>query len=126
NAHWLVVDNPGGGDHGLYVRDEDGTAYCWDGAAKAPARADSVDARPVLAGQVTLPDGRKAVPSFQRLAERYLDAQYAPEAVSAETGIPAATIRRIARELAEVAFEQAIELPITWTDVFGRTHDKVV
>ena len=30
--------------------------------------------------------------------------------------MPAATIRRIAAELAQVAFEQAIELPVAWTD----------
>jgi anaerobic selenocysteine-containing dehydrogenase len=28
--------------------------------------------------------------------------------------------------MAHVAFEQAIELPVRWTDVYGRTHDKVI
>jgi len=126
NVHWLVVDNPGGADHGLYIRDDDGTAFCWDGDKQELARTDSVAAKPILAGQVTLPDGRRAVPSFQRVAERYLDEAYAPESVAETCGIPAPTIRRIAADLARVAFEETIELPIKWTDCFGRKHDKVV
>ncbi len=50
------------------------------------------------------------------LAERYLDPQYAPDAVADKTGIPAATIRRIAAELVEVAFNQEIRLDVEWTD----------
>jgi anaerobic selenocysteine-containing dehydrogenase len=69
-----------------------------------------------------LPDGRRATPVFQLLAERYLDPQYSAEAVSDRCGIPVETIRRVARELAETAFEQAIRLPIAWTDVHGREH----
>ena len=38
---------------------------------------------------VELADGRSAVPSFQLLAEKYLDEQYAPEAVAGETGVAA-------------------------------------
>ena len=37
-------------------------------------------------------------------------------------GIPADTIRRIAAELAHVAFNEAIELPIEWTDFRGEKH----
>ena len=33
------------------------------------------------------------------------------------------TIRRIAAELAHVAFEQTIELPVAWTDWAGRRHE---
>ena len=126
NVHWLVIDNPGGADHGLYIRDDDGVAQCWDGEKQALASVADVDAKPILVGDVTLPDGRRAVPSFQRLAEQYLDERYAPEAVAAETGVPAETIRGIAADLARVAFEEAIELPIRWTDSFGRSHDKVI
>ena len=35
-------------------------------------------------------------------------------------------IERIALEMAHVAFKEAVELPIRWTDVYGRSHDKVV
>ena len=126
NVHWLVVRNEGGADHGLYVRDDEGIAQCWDGVTRAPVSSSSVDARPILVGEVTLEDGRRAVPSFQLLVEQYMDDQYAPEAVAEKTGVPAATIRRVAAELARVAFEESIELPIEWTDWAGRKHDKVV
>ena len=63
------------------------------------------------------------MPVFQLIAERYLDASYSPDAVARRCGVPADTIRRIAAELAHVAFEQAIELPIAWTDWAGRRHE---
>ena len=123
---WLVVRNEGGADHGLFVRDADGEPMCWDGEKGAPASAKRADVKAALVGEFTLPDGRRAVPSFQLLAERYLDEKYAPEAVAETTGVPAATIRRIAAELAHIAFEEPIELDIAWTDWAGRRHDKVV
>src|SRR5436309_2763060 len=73
-------------------------------------------------GDATLPDGRRAVPVFQLIAERYLDPQYAPDAVAATCGIPAARIRSLAAEIAEVAFAQEIEMAQPWTDWAGRTH----
>ena len=100
NAGWLV-----GGD-GLFVRDADGTPLTSDRAV----------------GEVALPDGRRAMPVFHLLAERYLDERYAPETVAGTCGIPAATIRRIAHEIADVAFDQAITLDQPWTDTSGRRH----
>ena len=40
--------------------------------------------------------------------------------------MPAETVRRIARELAQAAFEQQITLDIPWTDWTGRRHEKTV
>ncbi|MEM8914996.1 MAG: molybdopterin oxidoreductase family protein, partial [Pseudomonadota bacterium] len=74
---------------------------------------------------VALPDGRKARPVFQLMAERYLSDDYTPEAAAEKTGLPADTIRRIATELADVAFSQEITLDIPWTDWTGRHHEKM-
>ena len=41
------------------------------------------------------------VPSFQHIAQRYLDASYSPDAVAARCGLSAETIRRIAAEIAD-------------------------
>ena len=45
NAHWLVVRNPGGADDGLFARDADGHALCWDRernrARSTPTRSTS-------------------------------------------------------------------------------------
>ena len=60
------------------------------------------------------------------MASRYLDPGYGPDQVAEQTGVPAATIRRIATELAEVAFEQQVEIDVPWTDVHGRRHERMV
>ncbi|WIG56632.1 MAG: Sulfite dehydrogenase (quinone), molybdopterin-containing subunit SoeA [Rhodanobacteraceae bacterium] len=88
--------------------------------------ATQTNIAPTVVGEYTLPDGRKAVPAFQLIAERFLADDYAPENVSERCGVDAATIRRLAAELAHVAFDEAIELPIAWTDTHGRKHDTMV
>jgi len=126
NAHWLVVRNPGGADDGLFARDADGKPLCFDRTTNAAVDASRIDVSPAVVGEVTLADGRRAVPSFHLVAERYLDPQYAPDAVSERCGIPADTIVRIARELAEAAFDNPVTLPIAWTDTHGREHAEMV
>ncbi len=126
NAHWLVIRNPGGADDGLFARDAEGRPLCWDRNTNATTDANAIDIAPVVVGVYDLPDGRKTVPVFQLIAERYLDPQYAPDNVSERCGIPADTIRRIARELAEAAFDSNLTLPIAWTDAWGREHTEMV
>ena len=126
NAPWLVIRNPGGADDGIFARDADGEPLIWSRDAGAERRADKHRREGALKGEVTLKDGRRAVPAFHLLAEKYLDAQYAPDAVAETTGIPAATIKRLAAELAHTAFEEAIELDQPWTDVYGERHEKMI
>jgi anaerobic selenocysteine-containing dehydrogenase len=126
NAHWLVIQDPGTAAHGMFARDAEGRPLCWDRENAAPALATAPGISPAIVGEVALPDGRRAVPVFQQLAERYMDAANAPDAAAAKCGVPAETIRRIARELADTAFEQAITLDIPWTDTDGRTHETTI
>ena len=126
NAHWLVLRDPGGADDGLFARDANGKPLCFDRNANAPADADAIDINPAVVGDYNLPGGRKATPVFQLLAERYLDPRYSPDAVSERCGIPAETIRRIARELAAAAFDSGLKLPIAWTDTHGRRHEEMI
>ena len=126
NAAWLVIRNPGGADDGLVLRNRAGQPLCWDRARQRVRPADDPDARPDLKGRVTLPSERYARPVFELLAERYLDPAYGPDAVAGATGIPAATIRRIAAELAQVAFASPVVLDQPWTDAFGRRHEQMV
>jgi anaerobic selenocysteine-containing dehydrogenase len=122
NAHWLVIRDPGGAGDGLFARDGDGRPLCFDRVTGSTRDAGRTDVSPVVVGPVTLPDGRNAVPVFHLIAERYLHPRYAPQAVSERCGVPAETIRRIARELARAAFDAPVTLPIPWTDVHGREH----
>ena len=108
------------------MRDADGKPLAWDRAASAAIDAATPGMQPQIVGELTLPDGRHAYPVFHLLAERYLDGRYAPEVVADTCGIPAATIRRIAAELADVAFNQAIELDQPWTDTSGRRHETML
>ena len=126
DASWLVIRNPGKADDGLFARDAGGRALAWDTRRDAAVDAQAPDIAPRLAGEVMLPDGRRAAPALHLLAERYLDVQYAPEAVAQRCGIAAATIRRIAGELAAAAFEQEIALDIPWTDSAGRRHARMI
>ena len=110
---------------GLFARDADGKPLCFDKTSKSVAAASRIDIAPALSGTYMLPDGGTAVPVFQLMAERYLSKEYAPDTVAAEIGVTADTIRRLAAEIAEVAFKQSITLPIKWTDWAGREHDSI-
>jgi anaerobic selenocysteine-containing dehydrogenase len=126
NAPWLVVDAPGTSTHGLFARDARGRPLVFDetrGAATADVGADTT---PALFGSFTLGDGRRVTTVMTHAAERYSGDDYAPAAVAGRCGVGADTIERLAREMATVAFEQTVELPIGWTDAWGRHHDKVV
>ena len=87
NAPWLVIDAPGDADHGLFARDEGKKPLVFETVTERVVAIGTQGARPALSGRYQLADGRFAVPSFQLLAEKYLDAKYAPEAVAAETGV---------------------------------------
>ncbi|MGH8216194.1 MAG: molybdopterin-dependent oxidoreductase [Rhodanobacteraceae bacterium] len=151
NAHHLVIRDPGAADDGLVARDANGRPLCavrsqphphpgppLEGEGEKPAGpsfpeagvslvdATLPDIAPLIAGEYPLPDGRRAVPAFQLVAERFLADEYTPENVSERCGVAAETICRLAAELAQVAFDEAIELPIAWTDSHGRRHDTML
>lgn len=126
NASWLVIDAPGTSEDGLFARDAADKVLCWDRTAETPVPVLEGEPLPALKGVFTLADGRAVKPVFQILAERYLDASYGPDAVADRVGISAATIRRIAAELAAAAFEQEVVIDEPWTDWTGRRHDKII
>jgi anaerobic selenocysteine-containing dehydrogenase len=126
NAHHLVVRNPGGADDGLIARAANGNPLCWDKDSGTARNAGDVAIAPAIAGEFTLADGRKVVPVFRLLAERFLSDEYAAATVAPQCGVDAATIQRIAAEIADVAFKQTILLPQRWTDAFGREHSEMM
>ena len=121
-----MIDAPGDADHGLFARDDDRSRWSTRRSPSASCRSARKGARPALSGRYQLDDGRFAVPSFQLLAEKYLDPKYAPEAVAAETGVAADTIRGLAAEIARVAFDEAITIDQRWTDMNGERHESFV
>ncbi len=121
NAPWLVIDAPGEADHGLFARDDKGRAMIAerDGGATLPWDAD---AKPALKGRFEV-GGRACRPVFELMAERFLDPGAAPEAVAGRVGVPAEVIRRLAAELAHVAFSEEITIDQPWTDWKGERHE---
>ncbi|MCL4740485.1 MAG: molybdopterin-dependent oxidoreductase, partial [Burkholderiaceae bacterium] len=132
NAGELVVDDEGSDEFGMFVRTEvpqEEACYdpqnklWWDRHTDHPVLSHAPGADPFLRGSFRLPDGTAVKPAFQLLHERVKD--YTPEWAEGITGIPAATIRRLAHEMGITARDQRIELPIAWTDAWGREHDTV-
>ena len=96
----------------------------WDRHTNTHVVARSSDEHdPRLLGEFTLEDGTPVKPSFQLLKERV--EEYTPEWAENITGIPTETIRRLAHEMGITARDEKIELPVAWTDVWGKEHDTV-
>ncbi|WP_372884494.1 molybdopterin oxidoreductase family protein [Shimia sp.] len=106
---------------GLFLRDEDDRPLVVDRRSGALTAFDRKGVRPSLSATH---DGHRTVMAL--MAEKYLDPQYAPEAVAERCGISADRIRAIAAELARVAFDEAIVLDRAWTDFRGDTHDRMI
>ncbi|MBP7983917.1 MAG: molybdopterin-dependent oxidoreductase, partial [Chromatiaceae bacterium] len=94
----------------------------WDPAIGAVG-THTPGAEPRLLGSYQLEDGTPVKPAFQLLMEKVAD--YSPEWAAGITGIPAATIRRLAHEMGVTARDQQIELPIPWTDCWDNEHATV-
>ncbi len=125
NAPWLVIDAPKKENHGTIARDADGNPLALDGRTGKPANALRSDIRVKLTGAVEIEPGVMARPAYELLARRCMETAYSPEVAAARTGVPADHIRRIARELAEAAFEHEIRIEQPWTDWAGRRHSHV-
>ena len=126
NAAHLVIQNPGAADHGLFARDGEGNCQIADRTDGSVHHANTTDIKPALTGEFDLPGGGKAVPVFALMAEQYSSDTYHPDTVAEQCGIPADTIRRIAAEIAEAAFEREVVIEQPWTDHLGRKHDRMI
>ena len=116
----LLVNGTEGAEKGLFLKNAESQPFVIDRRTGAPAPWDAKGVEPDL-GAVY--EGHRTV--FQHLAERYLAADFAPEAVEERCGIPAPRIRALAAEMARVAFDEAFELDRPWTDFRGDHHAKM-
>ena len=125
NAPVLVNSDPKSPEHGLLIRNADGKQMVIDAFTGKLTPFDQPGVRPDLSATYRH-GGVTHRPVFHMMAERYLDPSYSADAVTQRVGISATKIRRIAAEIARVAFEEAIELDQEWTDFRGETHAKMI
>ncbi|WP_274595973.1 molybdopterin oxidoreductase family protein [Rhodoferax sediminis] len=132
NAGELVNADAASDVFGLFVQDDASPVgnvlypqnkMWWDRHTGRPVKTHTRGADPCLTGEFTLPGGTPVKPAFQLLQEQVQSCT--PEWAEGITGIPAATIRRLALEMGVAARDHKIELPIRWTDAWGETHDTV-
>jgi len=132
NGGQLVIVDPDSPRHGLLATDEGAdrvnplypqNQLWWDRHTGQPVTSHAPGADPSLYGDFTLADGTRVQPAFQLLADRVRP--HTPEWAEGITGIPAATIRRLAHEMGVTARDEKIELPIAWTDCWGGEHQTV-
>ena len=121
NAAHLVDQDPRSPGFGGFLRDKAGSELVWDRDRHRAVPAEAAGLRPTLTGTFNV-GPTHAKPVFQLMADAYLDPALAPEAVASACGLDPMTIRRLAAELAQVAFERAITLDRPWTDVHGTRH----
>ncbi|THH35294.1 formate dehydrogenase [Aliishimia ponticola] len=122
NAPVLVNANTDSGDHGMLMRDQAGKELVIDRRTGKPAPFDRKGVQPDLSAQWRH-GGYTHKTVMNLMVEKYLDPQYAPEAVAEQCGIPAERIRAIASELAKTAFDQSFEIAQPWTDFRGERHE---
>ena len=132
NAGQLVNQDQASDEFGLMMRNPEGELhnplrphnfFWWDRHSDQPVADHIEGSDPRLFGSYTMPDGTPVKPAFQLLEERVHDCT--PEWAEGITGIPAATIRSLAHEMGMTARDQKIELPIAWTDWWGKRHNSV-
>ncbi len=131
NAAELVNMDKDSDEYGLFVRDPDVPVrpdtfetpdrLWWDLKKDRPVVSRTPGSVGRLMGEYALPGGMPVKPAFQLLKDRVR--QYTPDWAEGITGIPAATIRRLAHEMGVTARDQKIELPIAWTDAWGEEHE---
>ena len=125
NAPVLINSDPKSSEHGLLMRDADGKQLVVDSVSGKLTPFDQPGVQPDLSATYRHGGGTHR-PVFHLMAERYLDPSYSADAVTERVGISADKIRRIAAEIARVAFDEAIELDQEWTDFRGDTHTKMI
>ena len=121
NAPVLLDSDPNSDSFGLFLRDKDGKPLVIDRNTGKKAAFDKKGIKPDLNGSVRA-KGISHTTVFHKMAETYMAPENDAANVAERCGVSAETIRRLAAELAHVAFEQEINLPIEWTDFRGEKH----
>jgi anaerobic selenocysteine-containing dehydrogenase len=121
NAPVLLDSDPASESYGLFLRDKDNKPLVIDRNTGKKAAFDKKGIKPDLNGSIRV-KGISHTTVFHKMAETYMAPEHDAANVAERCGVSEETIRRLAAELAHVAFEQEISLPIEWTDFRGEKH----
>lgn len=121
NAPCLVNEDPASPQNGLLLRNEDGKPQVIDRRTGKLAPWDGEGVEPDLTATFRHA-GVTHRPVLHHIADRYLSATYAPEAVAEVTGLPATRIHALAAEIAAAAFDNPPVIAQEWTDFRGHRH----
>ena len=124
NAPVLLDSDPASESFGLFLRDKDSKPLVIDLNSGKKVAFDKKGIKPDLNGSIRQA-GITHTTVFHKMAETYMAPGHDAANVAEQCGISEETIRRLAAELAHVAFEQEISLPIEWTDFRGEKHAKM-
>jgi anaerobic selenocysteine-containing dehydrogenase len=124
NAPCLVNGDEKSDQFGLLLRDDAGKELVMDRTTGKLVAFDQKGVKPDLTATYRHA-GVSHRTVMQHMAERYMSDDYAPEAVAERVGISAPRIRAIVNEIARVAFDEAFELDVAWTDFRGQKHAKM-
>ena len=121
NSNWLVYNNPGKENHGLFARDENNSplVYCKDN--KKITTTKDQNSNSAFFGKYKY-NNLEVIPSFELLSKEYLKPKYKPENISSRIDVEVDVIKRITAEIAETAFEKEIEIKVEWEDFNGKKH----
>ena len=125
NAPWLIYDYPETEKHGLFVRNKEGKPLVYDKKIKKIIPFDEASSEISFLGDYTF-NGISVKPSFDVLAKEYIKKDYHPDNVAPHIDIDAKVSKKIASELAEVAFKKVIKIPVKWTDWKGEVHNEMI
>ncbi len=134
NSAELININADSDEFGLFVRKGEKkiddvcvdaqNKLWWDRHHNGAVKTHTEDADPYLLGEFELDDGLKVKPAFQLLVDRVKE--FTTEWASVITGVPEESIKQLAHEMGITARDQKIELPIPWTDIWGKDHESVI
>ncbi len=125
-----------GPEEGLFLFDPDSdpinadlphNKYVWDERTQSAKPCFEKDVSPTLCGEFIMGagphQGKKVAPAFELLRRQVQETT--PEWAASITGISAERIKKLANEIGQAAFEQAFEMPVQWTDAWGKEHQSV-
>ena len=126
NSPWLVIQNPGKDNDGLFLRDKNGDPQVIDRSTGKVVSHKTKGISTEMRAEVKLDDGSKAITAFMIMSETYIDEAYSPEVITDKVGISASRIRKFASDLAEAAFSKEVVIDQPWVDWKGEKHKKMI